>query len=302
MRVLGRRGFTLVELMIAIVLLAIFSGGLYQVLLNNQRAFTAQTQRIDLQQNIRAAATILPGEFRELDTPDSDISYMDSVTITIRAMRQLAFMCQAPVLGGGLGNISFTVRAAPFFGDRQYFQVNDSLLIFYEGNPQTRSDDQWVRGQVKGVANLACPDGKAGNSITMAPQWVSGGLNVAGAITNGSPVRGFTTLTYKLWQSGTDNQYYLAQQVGGGTPQPLVGPLSGANGLTFSYYDSTGTTLTTSPEHVALIGVKLRARTSQVVRQANDAALAYKYDSVTIQVAVRNNPRCGTGSMPFVAC
>jgi hypothetical protein len=34
------------------------------VLVNNQRIYMAQTQRIDLSSNIRAASTILPAEFR----------------------------------------------------------------------------------------------------------------------------------------------------------------------------------------------------------------------------------------------
>src|SRR5207244_12204795 len=66
--------------------------------------------------------------------------------------------------------------------------------------------------------------------LTLGAQWIAGSqFNVAGAITNGSPVRGFTNTTYSLWLSPTDNQYYLAQTVASNT-QPLVGPLSGANG------------------------------------------------------------------------
>jgi len=97
MSLLGRRGFTLVELLIAMVLLGLVSTALYKVLLNNQRTFAAQTQRIDLQQNIRAAATILPAEFRELDASNGDIRAMSATSITIFAMRQLAIICTAPV-------------------------------------------------------------------------------------------------------------------------------------------------------------------------------------------------------------
>ncbi len=244
------------ELMIAIVLLGIFATGVYKVMLNNQRTFAAQAQRIDLQQNIRAAATILPAEFRELDAGDSDIVAMDSSSITIRAMRQLAFICDAPVLGGGLGQVSLTVRQTPFFGDRPNFQGGDSVMVFDEGNPGIRRDDQWLHGAVTGSGNLACTDGSPGFQVQLQPQWL----------------------------------------------QALVGPLMGANGLGFTYYDSTGTSTTGDRAQVALIGIKLRARTSQVIRQANDPALAYKYDSVSVQVALRNNPRCGAGSMPPRPC
>jgi len=74
MPALNRRGLTLVELLVALVLLSIVSAALYRVLVSNQRIYEAQTQRIDMQQNIRAAATILPADMRELDASEGDIS------------------------------------------------------------------------------------------------------------------------------------------------------------------------------------------------------------------------------------
>ncbi len=301
MSLLRRRGFTLVELLIAIVLLGIFATGIYKVILNNQRTFAAQTQRIDLQQNIRAAATILPGELREVDAGDSDIVAMDSTSITIRAMRQLAVICTAPILGVA-GNLTMTVRQTPIFGDRQTFQIGDSLLIYWEGNPGTRADDSWLRaGVVAAPANLVCTDGRPGFQLVVTPRWGGAATNTVGGVTNGSPVRRFEVVTYLAWQSPSDNLYYLGQQANG-TTQPLVGPLIGSNGLGFSYFDSTGATTTGNVAQVALIGIKLRGRTSQMIRQADDPALAYKYDSVSIRVAVRNNPRCGVGALPPRSC
>src|SRR5438093_1988928 len=103
MSLLTRRGFTLIELMIALVLLGLVSAAVYKVLVNNQRIYLAQTQTIDLNQNMRAAAAILPAELRELDAADGDILAMGPDSIRIRAMRQLAFVCQTPLLGGGVG-------------------------------------------------------------------------------------------------------------------------------------------------------------------------------------------------------
>ena len=98
MPLLRRRGFTLIELMVALVLLAIVAGGIYQVLVTNQQTYLAQTQRIDLQQNLRAGVTILPADFRELDPADGDILVMTATQIQLRAMRQLSFLCTPPVL------------------------------------------------------------------------------------------------------------------------------------------------------------------------------------------------------------
>src|SRR5216117_2781680 len=100
----GRRGFTMVELLIALVLLGLLSAALYRVLVNNQRLYMAQTQRIDLSQNIRAAANILPAELREIDASEGDIVSMTATRLEIRAMRWLGFACVAPVMGGATTN------------------------------------------------------------------------------------------------------------------------------------------------------------------------------------------------------
>ena len=98
---LNRRGFTLIELLVGMVLLGIVSAAIYRVLVNNQRIYQAQTQRVDLQQNIRAATQVLPAELREMDAFDGDILAMGPDSIRLRAMRQFGIMCTVPVLNGG---------------------------------------------------------------------------------------------------------------------------------------------------------------------------------------------------------
>src|SRR3989442_15278040 len=116
MRVLSRRGFTLIELMIALLLLGIVATGIYRVLVGNQQTDLAQTQRIDLQQNIRAVLTILPADFREIAAADGDILKMACTSLTIRARRSLAFICIPPGPGGRLGGITVTLRQQQIFG------------------------------------------------------------------------------------------------------------------------------------------------------------------------------------------
>jgi len=52
MSLLGRRGYSIIELLIALVLLSMVSAAIYKVLVNNQRLYLAQTPtgwRITLQ-------------------------------------------------------------------------------------------------------------------------------------------------------------------------------------------------------------------------------------------------------------
>src|SRR5438132_1613574 len=149
---LARRGFTMIELLIALVILGIVSAALYKVLVTNQRTYLAQTQRIDLQQNIRAAVTILPAELREINTigtqgaNNGDLSGMLSTSLTIRAPRQLAFLCLTPPLGGGIGQIILTVRQQPMFGSRPGYARGDSVLVFnyYDANGVVTADSSKV--------------------------------------------------------------------------------------------------------------------------------------------------------------
>jgi len=300
--------------MIALVLLGLVSTAVYKVLVNSQRVYLAQTQTIDLQQNIRAAAAILPAEFRELDAADGDIKGMTATSLRIRAMRQLAFVCDDPLLGGGLGQIVLTVRKTPIYGTRQTFKQGDSILVYWEGNPTTRTDDQWVPAQLQKDPDPGfCNDSSVAPGVpnnpafllTLQPQWINDpALNRAGAITRGAPVRGFDKVAYELYQApAPDTSWYLGQRnpAQGGTIQPMIGPLIGANGVTFTYLDSIGT-VTADSSKVSQIRIVLRARTASPIRSGGTGVQDYKVDSVDTWVALRNNPRCGPGSLPPIPC
>ncbi|HET9710061.1 MAG TPA: prepilin-type N-terminal cleavage/methylation domain-containing protein, partial [Gemmatimonadales bacterium] len=159
---LTRRGFSLVELLIAMVLLAIVVAGLYRALMTNQRVYQQQTQVIGLQQNMRAAAAILPAELRELDATGGDIYAMTATSLTMRANRWTAIMCQPPAtgLGGLIGPqqmaATMIIRGAPYFG-RQMVVATDSMFIRYEGDDGTRKDDGYVLAKPTAAVASVCP-------------------------------------------------------------------------------------------------------------------------------------------------
>jgi len=298
----GRRGFTMVELLVALVLLGLVSAALYRVLVNNQRLYTAQTQRIDLSQNIRAAANILPAELREIDASEGDIIAMSPTRLELRAMRWIGFTCVAPAMGGGLNPITMVIRGgAPgqplFFGARGINIATDTMLIYYDGDPTSRNDDYWARGTFIGVAPAAttCPDPTAppppqpGRLVTFQLNLLGLGLNAAGAIPVGAPVRGYEHVIYQLYQAAGDTLWYIGFQPAGGTMQPLVGPVL-TNGLTFQYFDVNGA-VTAVRNNVARVDITVRARTVSAVRRGGQAPAATLIDSITTSVALRNNRR-----------
>lgn len=289
---LTRRGFTLVELLVALVLLGLVSVSIYRVLVNNQRIYQAQTQRIDLQQNIRAAVTLLPAELRELDASDGDIVAMAPTSLTVRASRQLGFICSLPVIAaplGGVAPVTMTIRTDPFYNVRDFNIATDSIFAYYEGDPATTIDDGWVRGNIRAIANANCLDGTPGRSMITTLFFGVNQIGQTGRIPTGAPVRGYETATYSVYQAG-DNRWYLGfQSASGGTRQPLIGPLLDANGVTFDYFDVNGA-VTAVPAQVSQIRVTLRAQTAAPIRTANGPQ-RFVTDSVVTRVSLRNNRR-----------
>jgi type II secretory pathway pseudopilin PulG len=278
---------TLVEILIALVMLGAVSGALYRVLLNNQRIYQAQTQHIALEQNIRAAVSVLPAELREIDASDGDIVAMSSTALTIRGMRWLGFICAPPNLGGAAVGNTMTIRAQPLYGSRGLNPGTDSMFIYYDGNQATRDDDDWALARPTDASNSLCPDGQPGLDITMS--WKVPPPNTAGGILPGSPVRGFEPVTYQLYQPPGDSLWYVGLQPAGGTILPIIGPVL-ESGLSFVYFDSTGA-VTAIPDRVARIDVTVRGRTSQAVQNAAGAGKSVAVDSVVTSVALRNNRR-----------
>ena len=302
---------TLVELLVALVLLSIVTAGLYRVLVNNQRIYQSQTQRIDLQQNIRAATTILPADFREMDASEGDISSASATSITFRAMRWTGITCSPPVTGPSdlfeAPVLTLTVLNQKLMGQRAPV-VGDSVLIRYEGDEGTRNDDSWVPGLVTGMAATLCPaglpyNGKAGTQLVVTARMlrvdappVLATPNRTNTIYVGAPVRGFVTARYSLYQPAGDTSWYVGLTRGAAAIQPIIGPVL-SNGLAFSYFnDTTGAAMNPGilAERVRIgsIVFTLRARTLQQVRsQVGDPTLSNIVDSVSVRVALRNNRR-----------
>lgn len=296
---MSRRGFTILELLVALVLLGLVSTAIYRVLVNNQRLYMAQTQRIDLSQNIRAANTILSAEFRELDAFDGDITSMGPDSLVIRGMRWLSFICVPPALAGNNAGNQMIIRGRQvgdpmFFGSRYIDETSDSLLIYLDGNQTTRLDDYFVAARLAATpGNQQCPAVGAipalpGTRIVFDGNFIPG-TNVAGAITVGAPVRGFERVKYRIYQSPGDTSWYIGFQPAGHSMQPLIGPVL-SNGLTFQYFNAAGV-VTAVRTQVARIDVTVRARTTGQVRVGGSAPRRAIVDSITFSVALRNNRR-----------
>jgi prepilin-type N-terminal cleavage/methylation domain-containing protein len=269
-----RRGVTVVELLVALVLFGVCATAVTGVMRRFLAGYRATVQSIDRRQNLRIAAAFLPAELRTLDAADGDIVRMTRTAVTIRAPRVFGMLCRdQPV--GVTGAVVLVLSDALRYGVRNVDPDTDSLWILAAGG-----DDRWIRAGVTAVGAGPCADGAPGIRLGVT-------LPAPDGFPVGTPVLGFETVTYRLYRSSEDGRWYVGEQTGASL-QPLLGPLT-SDGLALSYLDSTGA-VTADPTLVRLVDVRVRAATAQPIRDAG-GALGEPVDSLVTLVALRNNRR-----------
>lgn len=279
-----KRGFTLVELLIALVLMSIVTAAIYQVLVTNQRTYRAQIQRVELNDNLRAAVAILPSELRELNTADplgSDIIVMSDSAIKYKAMRGIYIMCAAP----DLLNLVIYLSPVQVWGLRPINANRDSVLIFDDFSPSSSQDDRWIHANVAGsTTGTNCPG--ATPSIDVV---ISGASATLDSVVAGNPVRSFEVVEMLRYPDGSGNHWIGMRQYGKddvpGTVQPMVGPLA-TGGLKFTFFDANGNA-TDNVTAVARVGIEVVGRTAQPVRTST-GGLDHVVDTLQTHVTLRN--------------
>lgn len=280
----GISGFTLIEILVALVIFSVVGASVYQVLIRNQRTYAEQTERVAMNGNVRNGLSLLAGELREINPGDSlgsDIISMSANAIRYKAMRSLYFLCQAP---DTINNIVYVWDTQ--YGARDLDASLDSIVIFADGDINTRSDDRWVHANVTSITSgNVCPAASAGQAIRVA------GVSAPGitSILDGAPARGFTLVEFGSMTSGSETYlgYRSWSKSGGWSGQEQVlGPLAT---LAFTYYDSAGA-VTATPANVAMIEIDVEAESADPVRMP-DGTMGHPTSDLTMNVAIRNTPK-----------
>jgi prepilin-type N-terminal cleavage/methylation domain-containing protein len=291
-----RAGFTLVELMVAITIMSLLLGSTYKILVGNQRFYRAQDQILDVQQNIRAVAQILPGELRALDPDGGDIIAMSDTAITIKAMRGFSALCTTPTAADVTAR-QIVIRRSLTSGYRSIDQTRDSVLLFREGNPDISSDDRWLHAAIAESTSVNCSDGAAGTRLTLAGMVNGDSLGPRGAggdqgVLLGAPLRTFEVVNYRLYDDGTGSWWLGMRTYAAGAwsaTSPVAGPLQGTSGLIFEYRD-VNQNVTATTTAVRQVGITVRGQSGQPIDIPGRVA-GYFRDSVVARVALRNYVR-----------
>jgi prepilin-type N-terminal cleavage/methylation domain-containing protein len=284
----GRRGFTLVELMIALLLMTIVGTVIYKLLQSEQRVSTAQAERMMMQSSVRTGALVVPSELRELSTTaggQTDLVHIATDSITYRAARGVGFTCA--VTSTQIKILNTTVL--PFNGLRAISPGRDSLLLFVDGDPGKATDDIWVRLPVSSVATSTCGSNAA--IAVNTPDFLAllpGGL--LSSVVVGGPVRTEEVMRLKSYASGGQQWVGAASLSGGDAVQPILGPIS-ADGFHMDYFTGDGTA-TNTPSAVRVIRITLIGLTERAVAQGGvSGPNAVLRDTLVTRVLLRNTPR-----------
>ncbi|MDH5804690.1 MAG: prepilin-type N-terminal cleavage/methylation domain-containing protein [Gemmatimonadota bacterium] len=282
----NRQGFTLIEMIMAIVLATMVLGLIYTVLINSQRVTLAQTQRMEVQQNARTVLSYLTSRLRELDATDGDFLYVDGSQIRYKSMRWVGILCSDPQISGSSADL--LLKADMVTGIRSPDASEDSLLIFKDGDPLTKGDDGWVHAVMTGLNTDTCDDGTSAVEVRAVIN--GGGAVIQDSVFSGAPVRGFQVEL--LGQRSNGGRQWLSRAMldnGGsmGTIEDLVGPLVATNGLLFTYLDTLGNN-TTNKANIAAVQIQVISESQRQSRLVG-GTIGFRIDTLQTLVALRNN-------------
>jgi type II secretory pathway pseudopilin PulG len=295
------RGFTLVELMVALVLALAVGGIVSAMLLNGQRHARAVAERIALQDNVRVSALVLAGDLgaigRDEISPEasaalgypvgarSDLLAAAPGAVTYLAARGWGLLCAvAP------GPSPAIVFPEAWWKSLRAPRSTDSLLVFAESDTGTRADDAWIHLGIVSVGSGSCPDGRAGIAVRVG---IPSPLSPAALdrLTPGSPARLTEVMQMRYYASGGKSWLGMRSVSTGEAITPVAGPLADSaaavRGLTLVYRDAAGAP-TWTPASVRAIDIAILGVTDQPIHGRELGRPLVDSFALTTRVALRN--------------
>ena len=302
-----RAGFTLIELVIAMVLMSLVGGAIVKLLLQQQRFYNSTSDLIQTRQQIRQAAAMLPSDLRGISSVGGDISSMSDSALEFRSAFGGSVVCVNA--GGTLSTVPRVLASGATMTNWITTPVvGDSLAVYNNGASLAMTGQGWLFYRITAVTPVTtnaangCPNAtgltRAGD-ITAANPSLQLGLTPAApnTIAVGAAIRFLRHVRYRIYRE-TDNQWYLGfynclfgQVPVCKTTQPIAGPFqpyatNGTSGVQFAYYDVNGV-VTANPLQVARISLVVRGQSTGLVNLAGAGGTVF-HDSLRIEVGLRN--------------
>lgn len=281
-----RRGASLIELVVVIMLLAAIGSATMGIVIHQERFYRAQADAIDSRTTVRDAAALLQSELRALTPGDGDLYSIGPAAIEFRATLAQSAIC---TIASSRSQITIPpehlASGAPLTWVGTQLEAGDTLLVLAT---DSALGDRWDRHVLTAAPSSfgSCP---VASGLTTSAAEASAALTLAlrpqldSSIAPGTLVRIVRRARYELYRA-SDSRWYLgyldclASRV---TPCNIVQPVSGPfspSGIQLAYLDRNGVP-TSDPWRVARIDVLAIAS-----RRSAPATL----DSLATTIALRN--------------
>ncbi|HCU11291.1 MAG TPA: hypothetical protein DGB72_04100 [Gemmatimonadetes bacterium] len=272
----ARRGFTMIELIVALVIGLTVLASVVQVMVVQGRAYRKQREIVDIRETARDAASLLAWDLRQSVTGGSPFAAMSANAVTIRSPRGLGTIC---------GKHSVLARYGLWkSGGNILATSDDSAVVYAVGRDKWRTLKITAVGTpaAMGVTSCAWPGARAPDVVV---EFAVTTKTDTSWIKVGAPFRNFRRVQYGEYQ--VNNRWWLGRKVGAAASyQQLTGPLlaPASDGLTFTYYDTLGAVTTNA---AAVGSVAFTIRTESYKNTWVGQNYVYQRDSLTTKVAVR---------------
>lgn len=232
-RPVGRRGFTLVEVLVALAGASLLGGALASLLASQSRFHARNDDAVIAEQTARALFDGLVAELRGASAGDLLLATPDSVTVRFDVLRSV--VCDT-LAGGGVDLFVYDSIAAPNvprgFRGTAYSGPYDAPFAYADGFTPISTVSAAAEATCR--ANGADPGGTRPRSSFRRTSGWSGAFGVTPA--RGSIARVYGTLTYSVARSTSQPGALAVRR----NNQEFAAPL--APGARFEYEMSDGTT------------------------------------------------------------
>jgi prepilin-type N-terminal cleavage/methylation domain-containing protein len=299
-------GATLIELVVALVVLGVFMGFTFSLMDYNQRALSGLVTILETRSALWQGNDALSTELRVASAPGGDMLAISDSAIAYRARVAFGVVCALPSATTLEFPPDSVASGAQYASDLAAVQAGDLAFIYSEGPTSSSADDSWIQGVVSSRSNRAAPcpgsplldsiadAGRSGSLVTLS----SSALPLAGLPT--PSIAYFARPSrFAFYRAGTGEwflgwtEWNLASATWN-VIQPVAGPYApyaatGASGFRFSFRDSLWNAIAPQafPVGIAHVGITSRTLTRAPVHVPG-LPRARHADSLRIGAALRN--------------
>ena len=297
-----RRGFTLVELIVSLAILAIVGTLVVRVAMGQQQFHHLASEQMRMRRELRSTMQLVPADLRSISSSGGDIETIAEEALTFRAVIGSSVVCALPSSAtidlppGTLARTTLTHFSSPPV-------PGDTVWVFDDSTAIGAEDDRWLPREIVAVTprtnaclgspllDAALDEGKVGTRLTVD-------ASLPASVTEGSGLRITRRTRYQLDAQASGRWYLTRSEFIDGawtSAAPISGPFeaptsaSGTAGVRFAYFDSLGAAVTSPVDarRIARIDLRLTA-TGAVSSNLAARGMTATRDSLAFRIALRN--------------